>query len=185
MRSYSEVTSWQSCNHTICLSARLTCKHSAGLVHAFFFLFHPIKRGNLEADKSQKDAVNKSSAADALLTCPSTPSESLIRAPRTESSSHSATTWASWLSGGEPINSTYIHGKSCWCFCPSRGQSGREPRLGSARLGAGLAGLGPGFEKPSVSPGSGCSLVKCWKAKSLPEILLLWVGTATGALMMI
>lgn len=44
------------------------------------------------------------------------------------------------------------------------------------------AGLIPGFEKPSVSPGWGRSLVKCWKAKTLPEIFVLWVGRATGPL---
>lgn len=47
--------------------SRLTCKSSAGLFHTFFVLFYPIKKQNLEADKSQTDAVNKSNGAPTVL----------------------------------------------------------------------------------------------------------------------
>lgn len=57
----------ESCNHVYSRISRLTCKCSAGLFHTFSFLFHPIKKRILEADKSQKDAINKSSGAPTVL----------------------------------------------------------------------------------------------------------------------
>lgn len=102
----------------------LTCKCSAGLFHTFSFLFHPIKRRNLEADKSRKDAVNKSNGAPTVLhIC--TPDLSIHTnkvSDRTTSElfppSHLSKTWSSWLSGEElfkrsaqRIKSGYIHYK--------------------------------------------------------------------------
>lgn len=63
----------------------LTCKHSAGLVHAFF-LFHPIN--DLEAKKFQQDAMNK-------------PNGALSVSIQTESS----------LMTDGPLTSPYIHQK--------------------------------------------------------------------------